>query len=71
MSATQKTWNGRTVTDGLISGGLIISLKEARKLLGSDSDGISDEYLIKLIQSFCKISGRILDNILVPNNQMV
>ena len=71
MSATQKTWNGKTASDGLVSDGLIISLKEARKLLGSESSGISDEYLAKIINSFENLSSRALDHILVPNNHMV
>lgn len=62
MSATQKTWNGKTVEDStaFVSRGLIISVKEARKLLGNDAVSLSDDDIIIVISSFTKIAGGFL-----------
>jgi hypothetical protein len=65
MSATQKKWKGTIVGNDIssISGGLIISIKEARKVLGKDAESLSDDDLIKVIVSFSKISNGIFDAI--------
>lgn len=48
----------------------IISLKEARKIIGKElSDQLSDEYLADIIRQFSSLSRAILDTITVPENE--
>lgn len=53
------------------NGNQIISLKEARKLLGVDSSRLSDNDLLRIIQSIQLIANDILDSTIVPNNDEV
>lgn len=64
MSATQKKWNGKTVEDSsaFIASGLIISVKEARKVLGRDAELLSDDDVIKLVSSFTRIANGFLQS---------
>ena len=48
---------------------LIISVKEARKLLGKDARLFSDDQITELILIFSDLSNDILNDIIVPNNQ--
>ena len=68
MSAKQKTWDGAMMT---IGDRQIITVKEARKILGKDAIDLSDASIMGIIHSVSKISNNLLDNIRVPNNQMV
>ena len=49
----------------------IITVKEARKLLGRDAVDLSDASVMGIIKSLTKISLNLLDNTRVPNNRMV
>lgn len=49
----------------------IISVKEARKILGKDYEDISDDDLMGTIVKMYKIAQRLLASNSVPNNQMV
>ena len=56
----------------LCSNEIIISTKEARKLLGkTDSDKISDEDLAQLIGLMHRIASVLIDIKIVPNQQKV
>ena len=51
---------------------IIISVKEARKILGKEvSDKLSDEDLARMIGLFHKMAESILDSKIVLNNSMV
>lgn len=47
--------------------GLIISIKEMRKLLGKDGVGLSDDQLEHLIITLTEASGLLLNQVSVPN----
>ena len=49
----------------------IITIGEARKVLGKEYVDLSDEYLMGLIVSLSKISNHFLDTIPVPKNSKV
>lgn len=49
----------------------IITLKEARKLLGKDGEKLSDEYLMGLIRRMERVADSIIDSALVPRNEQV
>lgn len=68
MTARQKTWSGQMLT---ISEKPIITTGEARKILGKDYEGLSDEHLMGIIASLSKIAGYFLDKINVPENYKV
>lgn len=52
------------------SGGIIISTKQARKLLGKPlSDQLSDEDLTRLIGQLQHLTEAILDSQIVPKNE--
>ncbi|NCB71003.1 MAG: hypothetical protein EOM45_04335 [Clostridia bacterium] len=68
MSATQKTWSGSVMAS---KDKQIITVKEARKLLGRDAVDLSDASVMGIIKSLTKISLNLLDNTRVPNNEMV
>ena len=68
MTARQKTWSGQSLS---INEKPIISVKEARKILGKEYDNLSDEGLQGVIVSLYKIASSLLDSIRVPNNRMV
>lgn len=56
----------------LCSNEIIVSTKEARKLLGkTDSDKISDEDLAQLIGLMHRIASDLIDIKIVPNQQKV
>lgn len=48
------------------SGGIIISVKEARKILGVESKELSDEYLARVIGRLHNLSEQLLERTLVP-----
>lgn len=55
----------------LCSNEIIISTKEARKIIGKeDSDKISDEDLARLIGLMHKIASDLIDVKIVPKNKM-
>ncbi len=66
--AHQNRWNGQTLT---ISDKPIISVNEARKILGKEYENLSDDSLQRVIVSLHKIANSLLDSIRVPNNEMV
>lgn len=68
MTARQKTWSGQMLT---ISEKPIISTGEARKILGKEYEGLSDEHLMGVIVSLTKIASYFLDSIIVPENNKV
>lgn len=68
MTARQKNWGGQTLT---ISDKPIISINEARKILGKEYDDLSEDSLHRVIGSLHKIAISLLDSIKVPNKQMV
>lgn len=64
----QKRWNGQVLP---VQEKSIITVKEARKLLGKDAIDMSDMQVQGVINSLSKIVGYLLTNIKVPNNLMV
>ena len=64
----QQTWSGQVLS---ISEKPIISVKEARKVLGKDYDELSDEHLMGVIVSLSKIANYFLGIVKVPENQKV
>lgn len=66
--AHQNRWGGQILS---ISEKPIISVKEARKVLGKDYSELSDEHLMGAIISLSKIANYFLDNIKVPDNYKV
>ena len=65
MSATQKKWNGRLIA---IQEKQIISVKEARKILGHDAVDLSDASIMGVIDSLYKIANNLLESTKVPIN---
>lgn len=61
--AHQNKWNGQILS---ISEKPIISVKEARKILGKEYDNVSDDNLMGIIKSLSKIASYYLDSIRVP-----
>ena len=56
----------------LCSNKIIISVKEARKLLGKDcSDKLSDADLSRMIGIFSKLASSLVDTNIVPKNKVV
>lgn len=56
----------------LCSDKIIISVKEARKLLGKDcSDKLSDADLSRMIGVFSKLANSLVDTNIVPKYQVV
>jgi hypothetical protein len=49
----------------------IITLKEARKLLGKEGEKLTDEYLMGLIRRMERVADSIIDSALVPINEKV
>ena len=49
-----------------LGGHIIISIKEARKILGSEADGLSDEYLARVIGQLHNLSEQLLEQASVP-----
>jgi hypothetical protein len=49
----------------------IISLKEARKLIGKDGQYLTDDDLMGLIIQMQQIASSMIDSALVPNNEEV
>lgn len=49
----------------------IITTGEARKILGKDYEGLSDEHLMGVIVSLSKIADYFLTRIIVPENYKV
>lgn len=66
--AHQKIWSGKVAQPDEKQ---IISVKEARKILGHDAVDLSDASIMGIINSLNKIAIGLLDNSRVPNNQMV
>lgn len=46
----------------------LISIKEARKLLGSDSNSLTDDDIMGTIMKLQQLASDILDTIKVPNS---
>ena len=63
--AHQNKWSGQILS---ISDKPIISVKEARKVLGKEYSNVSDDHLIAIIKSLSQIAEYYLDLIKVPNN---
>jgi hypothetical protein len=61
--AHQNKWNGQILS---ISEKPIISVKEARKILGKEYDNVSDDNLMGIIKSLSQIANYYLDSIRVP-----
>ena len=61
--AHQNKWNGRILS---ISEKPIISVKEARKILGKEYINVSDDNLMGIIKSLSQIANYYLDAIKVP-----
>lgn len=53
------------------SSGIIISVKEARKILGAESNGFSDEDLARIIGQLHNLSEQLLEQALVPKKEKV
>ena len=68
MTARQRTWSGQILT---IADKPIISVGEARKLLGKEYEELSDEHLMGVMVSLSKIANYFLFNIKVPINYKV
>lgn len=60
----QKTWNGQIMA---ISERPIISMKEARKILGIEYKNLSDEHIMGVVASLEQIAIHFLINVKVPN----
>ena len=65
---TQRTWSGQIMT---ISDKPIISVKEARKILGKEYGSLTDEHIMGVVASLERIAVHFLLNIKVPNKRMV
>ena len=66
----RKTKRGKTRSPKQDS--IIISVKEARKILGKEvSDKLSDADLARMIGLFSQMAESILDSDIVPNNNVV
>ena len=66
----RKTKRGKTRSPKPDS--IIISVKEARKILGKEvSDKLSDADLARMIGLFSQMAESILDSDVVPNNDVV
>jgi len=63
--AHQNKWSGQILS---ISDKPIISVKEARKILGKEYNNVSDDNLLGIIRSLHQIANYYLDSIKVPNN---
>ena len=63
--AHQNKWSGQILS---ISDKPIISVKEARKILGKEYNNVSDDNLLGIICSLHQIANYYLDSIKVPNN---
>lgn len=61
--AHQNKWNGQILS---ISEKPIISVKEARKILGKEYINVSDDNLMGIIKSLSQIANYYLDAIQVP-----
>lgn len=61
--AHQNRWSGQILS---ISEKPIISVKEARKILGKEYDNLSDDNLMGIIKSLTQIANYYLDAIRVP-----
>lgn len=68
MGVHQKKWNGDILS---VSDKPIITIKEARKILGKEYKNVSDDNLSGVIYSLYKIANYLLASTRVPNNQMV
>lgn len=68
MTARQKTWSGQMLS---VSEKPVITTGEARKILGKESEELSDEHLMGAIVSLSKIADYFLDKINVPENYKV
>ena len=65
----KKTLEGEC--DFLCSNKLIISVKEARKILGKNADIFSDEDLARMIGQIYHLSEQLLEYVKVPKKQKV
>lgn len=63
--AHQNKWNGQILS---ISEKPIISVKEARKILGKEYDNVSDDNLMGIVKSLSQIANYYLDSIRVPKS---
>lgn len=64
----QKTWSGQVL---FTSEKPIISVKEARKILGKEYSDLSDDNLLGVIMSLTKIAQFYLEFLEVPKNKQV
>lgn len=65
---TQKSWSGQIMT---VSAKPIISVKEARKILGIEYKSLTDEHIMGVVMSLERIASHFLLNVKVPNKHMV
>lgn len=66
MTAHQKTWNGKMVT---VPETPIITVGEARKVLGKESKTISDDDLLLVIARMRKLAEGMLTGVLGSKKQ--
>jgi hypothetical protein len=66
MTAHQQTWNGRLAT---VSEAPIISVNEARKVLGKQAKSVSDDDLMLVVYHMRKIAESMLTNVIGSKKQ--
>lgn len=66
MTAHQKTWNGKMIT---VPEAPIITVGEARKVLGKESKAISDDDLLLVISRMRKIAEGMLIGVVGSKKQ--
>lgn len=66
MTAHQQTWNGKIAT---VPETPIISVNEARKILGKQSKAISDDDLMLVISRMRKVADGMLTNVIGSKKQ--
>ncbi len=68
MTARQRTWSGQILS---ISDKPIISVKEARKILGKSYKRLSNEDIMGVIVSLTKIGDYLIHQSIVPKVKVV
>lgn len=68
LMPTQKSWSGQKMT---VSDKPIVSVKEARKILGKEYKNLSDVHIMGVVMSLEKIATHFLLNIEVPDKRKV
>jgi len=59
------------LTPAQLAGGLIISVGEARKLLGADAKELSDDEIVALIYELSEIAQTLLNTALSSNERLL